>query len=78
MEAWLDIDEKTLYQHQPVLEVRLSEARRTLSNLQARLDNPTYVEKAPAHLVEETRQQLAEQEKLIQRFISELEVISSR
>ena len=77
-EAWLDIDEKTLYQHQTDLEVRLSEARRTLSNLQARLDNPTYVEKAPAHLVEETRQQLAEQEKLIQRFISELEVISSR
>jgi valyl-tRNA synthetase len=49
-----------------------------LSNLQARLDNPTYAEKAPAYLVEETRQQLAEQEKLIQRFISELEVISSR
>jgi valine--tRNA ligase len=77
-EAWLDIDEKTLYQHQTDLEVRLNEARRTLSNLQARLDNPTYVEKAPAYLVEETRQQLAEQEKLIQRFISELEVISSR
>ena len=77
-EAWLDIDEKTLYQHQTDLEVRLSEARRTLANLQARLDNPTYVEKAPAYLVEETRQQLAEQEKLIQRFISELEVISSR
>ena len=77
-EAWLDIDEKTLYQHQTDLEVRLSEARRTLSSLQARLDNPTYVEKAPAHLVEETRQQLAEQEKLIQRFIGELEVISSR
>ena len=77
-EAWLDIDEKTLYQHQTDLEVRLNEARRTLSNLQARLDNPTYIEKAPAYLVEETRQQLAEQEKLIQRFISELEVISSR
>ena len=77
-EAWLDIDEETLYQHQTDLEVRLSEARRTLSSLQARLDNPTYVEKAPAHLVEETRQQLAEQEKLIQRFIGELEVISSR
>ena len=77
-EAWLDIDEETLYQHQTDLEVRLSEARRTLSNLQVRLDNPTYVEKAPAYLVEETRQQLAEQEKLIQRLIGELEVISSR
>ena len=75
-EVWLDIDDETLYQHQTELEMRLNKARQTLSGLQARLDNSTYVEKAPAYLVEETRQQLAEQEKLIQRLISELEVIS--
>ena len=77
-EVWLDIDDETLYQHQTELEMRLNKARQTLSGLQARLDNSTYVEKAPAYLVEETRQQLAEQEKLIQRLISELEVISLR
>ena len=75
-EAWLDIDSETLYQHQENLEMRLAEARQKLAGLKKRLENPTYVEKAPAHLVEETREQLAEQEKIITRLISELEVIS--
>lgn len=75
-EAWLDIDSETLYQHQENLEMRLAEARQKLAGLKKRLENPTYVEKAPAHLVEETREQLAEQEKIITRLVSELEVIS--
>ena len=75
-EAWLDIDSETLYQHQENLEMRLAEARQKLAGLKKRLENPTYIEKAPAHLVEETREQLAEQEKIITRLVSELEVIS--
>lgn len=75
-EAWLDIDSETLYQHQENLEMRLAEARQKLAGLKKRLENPTYVEKAPAHLVEETREQLSEQEKIITRLVSELEVIS--
>ena len=75
-EAWLDIDSEILYQHQENLEMRLAEARQKLAGLKKRLENPTYVEKAPAHLVEETREQLAEQEKIITRLVSELEVIS--
>lgn len=75
-EAWLDIDSETLYQHQENLEMRLAEARQKLVGLKKRLENPTYIEKAPAHLVEETREQLAEQEKIITRLVSELEVIS--
>lgn len=74
-EAWLDVDNETLYQHQTELEVRLAEARQKRDGLQKRLDNPTYLEKAPAHLVEETREQLTEQEQLINRFVAELEVI---
>ena len=75
-EAWLDIDSETLYQHQENLEMRLAEARQKLAGLKKRLENPTYIEKAPAHLVDETREQLAEQEKIITRLVSELEVIS--
>ena len=75
-EAWLDIDSETLYQHQENLEMRLAEARQKLAGLKKRLENPTYVEKAPAHLVEETREQLAEQEKIITRLVSELEETS--
>ena len=75
-EAWLDIDSETLYQHQENLEVRLAEARQKKTGLQKRLDNPTYLEKAPAYLVEETRQQLAEQEQIITRLVAELKVIT--
>ena len=75
-EVWLDIDSETLYQHQTNLEVRLSESRQKLSTLQKRLDNPTYIEKAPEYLVEETRQQITELEKGIERLVAELDVIS--
>lgn len=74
-EVWLDIDDETLYQHQTELEMRLAEARKRLEGLEARINNPSYTEKAPAHLVEETRQHITEQQALIQRLITELEVI---
>ena len=76
-EVWLDIDSETLYQHQENLEMRLAEARQKRDGLQKRLDNPTYVEKAPSYLVEETREQLTQQEQIITRLVAELEVISS-
>ena len=74
-EVWLDIDDETLYQHQTELEMRLVDARKRLEGLEARINNPSYAEKAPAHLVEETRQHITEQQALIQRLITELEVI---
>ena len=74
-EVWLDIDDETLYQHQTELEMRLADARKRLEGLEARINNPSYAEKAPAHLVEETRQHITEQQALIQRLITELEVI---
>lgn len=74
-EAWLDIDAETLYQHQSNLELRLAEARRRQDSLQKRLDNDNYTAKAPEHLVEETRKELADQERLIERLVNELDVI---
>ena len=74
-EAWLDVDEKTLYEHQSNLEKRLAEARATAKNLEGRLNNKNYVDKAPAHLVEETKQQLEETTQLIERLVQELEVL---
>lgn len=76
-EAWLDIDEKTLYEHQSNLEVRLAETHATVRQLQARLDTPSYVEKAPAHLVDETRKTLEEKQALVARLQQELEVLAS-
>lgn len=75
-EAWLELDEKTLYEHQTRLEKRLAETREQEFNLQKRLENPKYVHQAPEHLVEETRQQLREKQALIERLEHELEVLS--
>ena len=74
-EAWLDIDEDTLYEHQTNLEKRLAEARLTKKNLAGRLENKNYTEKAPVHLVDETKQQLEEAKQLIERLVRELEVL---
>lgn len=74
-EAWLEIDADTLYEHQTNLEKRLADARIAVTGLEGRLNNPRYVEKAPEHLVEETRQQLAEKKALIERLQHELEVL---
>lgn len=75
-EAWLDVDEDTLYEHQTSLEVRLGEARQLITTLQGRLENPTYVDKAPAHLVEESRKQLVSTKELVERLERELTVLS--
>lgn len=74
-EAWLDVDEETLYEHQTNLEKRLGEARLLDKNLKGRLANKSYIEKAPAHLVDETRQQVTDNEALIARLVRELEVL---
>jgi valyl-tRNA synthetase len=74
-EAWLDVPEETLYEHQTNLEVRLSETKAFTKTLENRLSNATYTEKAPAHLVEESRKQLAEKTALIERLEAELAVL---
>ena len=76
-EAWLDVDKDTLYEHQSNLEKRLAETRQQIKNLNGRLSNESYVQKAPAHLVEETRKELAQQEAYETRLETELSVIDS-
>ncbi|MBG84863.1 MAG: valine--tRNA ligase [Phycisphaerae bacterium] len=44
------------------LQDRIAELRKSIGALKGRLDNPGYVEKAPAHLVEETRKTLEQSE----------------
>lgn len=75
-DAWLDLDDDTLYEHQTNLEKRLANVRQQVKTLEARLANENYIAKAPAHLVEETRRQLAEEQALIKRLQTELQVIT--
>ncbi len=72
-QVWLEVDAKTLYDHQANLEVRLLEARSRATNLQARLDNPNYVNKAPKHLVDETKAELAKTLNQIKRLEEQVE-----
>ncbi len=74
-EAWLDISAETLREHQANLEIRLAETYSQIDNLEKRLSNTAYVEKAPVALVEESRTQLEQCQTLVKRLTSELEVI---
>jgi valyl-tRNA synthetase len=74
-EAWLDVPEETLYEHQTNLEMRLAETRQFVNTLEARLANESYVSKAPAKLVEESREQLKQKKTLIERLSHELEIL---
>ncbi len=74
-DAWLDISAETLYEHQSNLEVRLAETNSFIRNLESRLENKAYIEKAPQKLVEETKTQLEQKKALAQRLVDELKVI---
>ena len=74
-ELYLDVPEKVVKAYRDVLTERILSVGRELDALNARLMNPHYVEKAPAHLVKETRSQAAEKEALIARLKQQLDLI---
>ncbi len=74
-EAWLDVSDETLYEHQTNLEVRLAETKQFIKTLEGRLSNENYLNKAPAHLVEESRKDLDDKKTLLLRLENELEVL---
>ena len=57
-------------------EKRLAETRQQIANLSGRLANENYVNKAPAHLIEETRKELEQKEAYEVRLQAELSVLS--
>ena len=75
-DAWLDINDETLYEHQTNLEKRLAEERQHVQMLESRLANKNYAAKAPAALVEESRKALREKQELIVRLQNELQVVA--
>ena len=74
-EAWLDVSDETLYEHQTNLEVRLAETRTFIKTLEARLSNENYVKKAPEHLVEESKKELETKKALELRLETELSIL---
>ncbi len=76
-EAWLDIDADTLKHHHAKLQDRLTDTRTQIERLQARLSNKSYVDNAPAAIVEETRAQLQDQQTVEQRLVRELDTLKA-
>ncbi|MBO7717908.1 valine--tRNA ligase [Candidatus Saccharibacteria bacterium] len=74
-ELYLDVPENVVKEYRDALEDRILAIGRELDALNARMFNPNYVDKAPAHLVKETRDQIKEKEALISRLKAQQELI---
>ena len=74
-ELYLDVPEDIVAKYRDSLVERIMAVGRELDALNARMMNPNYVDKAPAALVKETRDGIAEKTALIERLKQELEVI---
>jgi valyl-tRNA synthetase len=74
-EIYLDVPEKIVQKYQDSLTDRILAVGKELDTLNARLMNPKYVENAPANLVKETRDQVAEKETLLANLKRELSII---
>ena len=74
-ELYLDVPEKVVTEYKDALTEKILSVGRELDALNARMANPNYVEKAPEHLVKETKDQIKEKESLISRLKSQLELI---
>lgn len=74
-ELYLDVPQEVVTKYRDELEERILAVGRELDALNARMMNPNYVDKAPAHLVKQTRDGIAEKSALIDRLKAELTVI---
>jgi valyl-tRNA synthetase len=74
-EAWLDVSDELLHQYQTNLEARLAETNSQITNLKKRLSNQAYIDKAPAKLVDESKQQLQQKQSLAEHYVRELDVL---
>lgn len=74
-EIYLDVSSEISDSYRETLEDRILSVGRELNALETRMRNPNYVDKAPAHLVEETRKGIEEKTALISRLKQELTII---
>lgn len=74
-EVYLDVPAEVVAEYRENLEQRVLSVGRELDALNMRLMNPNYVQKAPAALVKQTRDGIAEKTALLERLKGELKVI---
>ena len=74
-ELYLDVTAEAVAKYKDELTEKILAVGRELDGLNSRMMNPSYVERAPAELVRETRNLIAEKEKLIEEMKMQLNVI---
>ncbi len=74
-ELYLDVPADVVKAYKDSLTEKILAVGRELNALNARMMNPNYVERAPEHLVKETRDGIKEKESLISRLKQQLELI---
>ncbi len=74
-ELYLDVPEQVVADYKDSLTEKILAVGRELDALNLRMSNPNYVERAPAHLVKETQDQIKEKEQLISRLKTQLTLI---
>ncbi|HTE21477.1 MAG TPA: valine--tRNA ligase [Candidatus Limnocylindria bacterium] len=65
--AWLDVDQETANHFAAELKAKIEDQQKQIKNLEARLANKAYVDKAPKQLVDQTKQQLEEAKASLQK-----------
>ena len=74
-ELYLDVPEKVVKEYKDALTDKILAVGRELSALEARMQNENYVNRAPAHLVLETKEQIEEKKRLIERLKNQLSLV---
>ncbi len=70
--CWLDVDRETTVNYTTQLEKQLKQAENKLQGYKKRLDNPSYLKQAPKELIQDTKNQLLEAQKLIDNINKEI------
>ena len=75
--AWLDIDQQTASKFLEQLKARQTALQSAIDRLEQRLGNKAYVDKAPKHIIAETKQQLADAKAQLDAITKEYERFAS-
>jgi valyl-tRNA synthetase len=70
--AWLEVNKETAESYMNKLVEEHRERTQSIKNLQNRLENKSYIEKAPAGIVQQTREQLEEEQSTVKTLEDEL------
>jgi len=72
-EAWIDIEEQKASDYMNKLMKQRDELKSNISSFENKLKNKGYTKNAPSHVVDETKQKLAEQKLLLEKVAQEID-----